>query len=133
MRALLKIARSWQVEVEWHPLGDVRGYYEHEVQTITLNSAMTEPLLRSTLAHELGHAHYGHIADVDPRLRERHEHLANRFAADLLIEDADYAEQEALVGPHPGAIAVGLCVATYTVEVYQSMRSRSPIRRRITR
>lgn len=133
MRALLGIARAWQVEVEWHPLGDVRGYYEHDVRTITLNSAMTEALLRSTLAHELGHAHYGHVPDVDPRLRERHERLANCFAADLLIQDTAYAEQEALVGPHPGAIAVGLCVATYTVEVYQAMHRHSPARRRITR
>jgi Zn-dependent peptidase ImmA (M78 family) len=131
MRRLLRKASAWGLNVEWAPLGDQRGFYEHDVRTITLNSQMPDALLRSTLAHELGHAHYGHTDPGDPRIRERHEQLANRFGADMLVTDHAYAMAEAQYGPHAGAIACALEVATYTIETWQEMRRLDQIPRRL--
>lgn len=131
MRRLLRKAEAWGLWVEWAPLGDQRGFYEHDARTITLNSQMTDPLLRSTLAHELGHAHHCHTAAPSRAARERQERDANRFAAALLITDHAYAAAEAQHGPHVGALALELRVATYIVETWQEMRRLDQIPRRL--
>lgn len=116
---MMRLVEARGLWVEWKPLGAVRGYYEHHARTITLNSKMPGDLLRSTLAHELGHAHYGHVPN--PLLDERQEQLANRYAADLLITDESYARAERTAGHHRGAIAVELEVALYIVDTWRAM------------
>ena len=54
-----------------------------------------------SLAHELGHAHYGD----PPGHHGAHEIRADRFAARLLINSTDYATTEAIYGPHPNVLA----------------------------
>jgi len=120
VRRLMDLAHARGLLVEWAPLGDeVRGYYEHHVRTITLNTALPQDLLLCAFAHELGHAWYGHVPVHDQRLAERHELLADRYAADLLITPDAYARAEALVGPHLGAIALELSCDVNLVAVYQ--------------
>lgn len=133
MRRLMDLAHAHGLHVEWAPLGDeVRGYYEHPVRTITLNTALPHDLLRSAFAHELGHAWYGHAFVPDRRLAERHELLADRYAADLLITPDAYARAEALVGPHRGALALELSCDVDLVGVYQDALEvrRPPLTRR---
>lgn len=116
-------AGAWGILIEWRPLGDdVRGFYEHDVRTITLNSSLPQDLLRSALAHELGHAHHGHGDSDDWLVVERNEVLADQYAAQLLITADAYAAAEQLVGPHAGAIALELGCAVYTVEAWQSLQ-----------
>lgn len=133
MRHLMDLALSRGLIVEWSPLGDeIRGYYEHHVRTITLNTALPHDLLCCAFAHELGHAWYCHAPVFDLRLAERQELLADRYAADLLITPEAYARAEALVGNHPGALALELGVDVNLVDVYQdalATRRRLPRRR----
>lgn len=129
----MDLAHSRGLLVEWSPLGDeVRGYYEHHVRTITLNTALPHDLLRSAFAHEIGHAWYRHVPVRDPRLVERHEVLADRYAADLLITPDAYQRAEALVGPHLGALALELCCDVNLVAIYQDALEtrRRPLTRR---
>lgn len=60
------------------------GAYMHSQRTIILRPDLGSTQRLCTLAHELGHAHYGHIG-VTPK----QELQANRWAARLLINHHD--------------------------------------------
>lgn len=109
--------------MEWDPrMGEyLRGLYEHDVQTITINSGMSRNQTRYAVAHELGHAWYGHRWLGDPHGDAIAERLADQHAARLLINRGEYARAEALVGPHPGAIANELDLDVCVVAAWQSM------------
>lgn len=84
---------------------------------ILIHSGLIERRQREALAHELGHAHYGHahgIGHSSPVL----ERQADLYAARLLISPAEYALAEAL-HPHPGAIAKELGISQYLIELWQ--------------
>lgn len=66
------------------------GAYDHERRLITLRPSMAFAQQHCTLAHELGHAYYGHTG-VGPK----QELLANRWAANRLIR---YEDVRALAG-----------------------------------
>lgn len=126
LRDLMRLAATLGLLLEWRPLGDVvRGYYQHALRAITLNSELPLDLLRSALAHELGHAHYGHIHSDDPDIRERQERLADRYAAELLISKETYRAAERLVEAHPGAIAIELGVARYVVDAWRETHTNT--------
>jgi Zn-dependent peptidase ImmA (M78 family) len=82
--------------------------------TISYAWGLTHSEQRSVIAHELGHAHYGHDCSS-----ERGEREADRWAANLLIDPEHYAQLE-----HEGAdlhtIAEGLNV---TLDVVHSFRT----------
>lgn len=87
MRELLARASGYGVSVHFWALPDsLRGLYDHEDRRIYLNLALTPFERRSTLAHELGHAHYGHNCSTP-----RAEAQARAFAAQLLIDPEAYA------------------------------------------
>lgn len=54
--------------------------------TISYAWGLTHREQRSVIAHELGHAHYGHDCTTD-----RGEREADRWAADLLVDPEHYA------------------------------------------
>lgn len=114
------IADALDVRVMWRNLGRRRGEYKHSARLITLNPTMSDVLQRSTLAHELGHAHYGDTWTDNEAVKQQREERANKYAARLLISPLEYAVAEAIVGSHPGALAKELCVATYIIEAWQS-------------
>ncbi|GAA1403970.1 hypothetical protein GCM10009600_12930 [Oerskovia paurometabola] len=134
--------------MEWDPrMGEyLRGVYEHDVRTITINSGMSRNQTRYAVAHELGHAWYGHRWLGDPHGDALAERLADQHAAQLLIDRHEYARAELLVGPHPGAIATELDLDVCVVAAWQSMlrtkrltpigasfrTARRPARRRAT-
>lgn len=113
------IADAHDVRVMWRSLGRRRGEYKHSARLIVLNPAMSDVLQRSTLAHELGHAHYGDTWTDDEVIKKQREERANQYAAQLLISPLEYAIAEAIVGSHPGALAKELGVATYIVVAWQ--------------
>lgn len=73
----------------WDLTDGLAGLTDTETREITLASGLTEPEARSTLAHELGHAHYGHGCST-PAFERR----ARTFAARVLIDPDKYARLE---------------------------------------
>lgn len=59
------------------------GTYDAAQRCITLLRGLTPVEERCVLAHELGHAHFGHIASTPAA-----ERAAERFAARLLVDPA---------------------------------------------
>lgn len=90
MRDLLAKAAEYGVMVHfWHLDENTRGLYDHEDRSIFLNLRLTPVERRSTLAHELGHCHYGHTGNSPAQ-----ERLARAYAAKLLVDPAEYARLE---------------------------------------
>lgn len=73
-----------------------------------------------SLAHELGHAHYGD----PPGHHGAHEIRADRFAARLVINSTDYATTEAIYGPHPNVLAHELGVTVKVLKTWQTIYER---------
>jgi Zn-dependent peptidase ImmA (M78 family) len=123
MDELLTWAAAQGVRVAWRDLGRRAGEY-HSSGLILLNPRRTETVQKVTLAHELGHAHYGHTWTDEPRERLARERIADRFAARLLISPREYAQAERLVGSHPGALARELGVTAAVVETWRGEAQR---------
>lgn len=91
-----------------------RGFYDAERRIVVYDFGLTPIERRVVLAHELGHDHYGHSCEEDPRS----ERAADEFAARLLIDPERYAEIERLT--HDVAtIAEELAVTPDLIQVYQ--------------
>ena len=104
------------VRVVWTDLGGAaHGYYRDSERLIVLDLCLAESAEVSVLSHEIGHAHYGDVGH-DPAQEAR----ADRWAARRLIDPAEYAQAEEMVGPHPGALAMELGVSRWVVETFQS-------------
>lgn len=121
MQRLLEFAGERGLRVKWRDLGRRNGEY-HSSGLILLNPRRAEITQRVTLAHELGHAHYGHTWTDNPDRHTMQERMADRYAANLLISPAEYALAEHLVGPHPGAIARELGITRRLVELWRETR-----------
>ncbi|MFD4111640.1 ImmA/IrrE family metallo-endopeptidase [Streptomyces sp. NPDC058650] len=65
------------------------GLYSPDEARIYFDIRLTPNERRATIAHELGHAHYGHTCSAPA-----HERQAEVFAARLLIDPAGYAALE---------------------------------------
>lgn len=92
-----RIAQHLSIPVFYYPLGNVAGQYKYLEHTkcIVINSdIMDENFLRIVMAHELGHAllHWKEnccfMAHKTLLSTSRIERQANKFAAELLIEDS---------------------------------------------
>lgn len=82
MRQLLRIAASQETRVHVSHLPEnVLGYWSPDERRIYYDMRLTPNKARVTIAHELGHAHYGHRGDS-----ARNEREADKFAASLLID-----------------------------------------------
>ncbi|HEY0217914.1 MAG TPA: ImmA/IrrE family metallo-endopeptidase [Cellulomonas sp.] len=123
MDELLTWAAEQGVRVGWRPLGRRDGEY-HSSGLILLDPRRPETVQKVTLAHELGHAHYGHTRTDDPSEHRHRERLADRYAARLLIAPSEYALAERLVGSHPGALARELGVTAAVVEAWRGEAHR---------
>jgi Zn-dependent peptidase ImmA (M78 family) len=121
---MLEIAARRGVRVAWRPLGRRHGEY-HSSGLILLDPRRSLTVQRVTLAHELGHAHHGHVRTEDPVQHARQERLADEHAAGLLIDDYAYALAEQTVGHHPGALARELGVTTGIITAWQSRARRT--------
>ena len=95
-----ELAQSLNIVVLFEELGTINGYFNtaYRQKFVHLNSSLTEPEMRLTLAHELGHALL-HPTTNTYFLRSntlfsvgRFEQEANRFAVLLLIPDEELLE-----------------------------------------
>lgn len=115
MLELIRFAAAQGIEIHCaHLDDDVLGYWSPEENRIYYDMQLTPNEARVTIAHELGHAHYGH--DCDSR---RNEHQAELYAANLLIEPAAYAALEVL-NPDQHYIADELDVTAELVAFYEA-------------
>lgn len=92
-----RIAEALGFEVVWLPLRGIRGFYQYvkRCKLIYIDSGFSDRDARFVCAHELGHAflHQGYnriFMDTHTHfVSSRYENEANRFAVDLLFDDAD--------------------------------------------
>lgn len=92
-----RIAEALGFEVIRLPLRGIRGFYQYvkRCRLIYIDSDLSERDARFVCAHELGHAflHQGYnriFMDTHTHfVSSRYENEANRFAVDLLFDDAD--------------------------------------------
>lgn len=90
MKQLLARAAAAGISVHVWPLDrGMNGMYDELEKVIYLTLGLTIPEQRSTLAHELGHARYGHDC-TNPKA----ERLARAYAAALLIDPHEFARLE---------------------------------------
>ena len=99
---------------EW-PEGDSWGEYDHETKTIYLRPDLAPIQRRSTLAHELGHAVYGHVGST--RTQERQ---ADEFGALFQIRLCDLLKACKAV-ECPQGVAAELGVMPSDVETYWAL------------
>jgi Zn-dependent peptidase ImmA (M78 family) len=120
---LEQLARVMGVRVVVGTLpNDWQGAYHHATRTITMAPGLREADRQKydcVLAHELGHAHYGHTA-VNRR-STRAEILADRFAARLLIPCEKWVAAHAAVGPNERLLAHRLGVMRWVVRSYMDL------------
>lgn len=103
------------VDVDWCDLGDRRrGDYFRDGASIRLNLRLTRAQATATLAHELGHHHFG-----DRCTTPADERRAWEYGAALLIGPGEYAAAEAAVGHHLAALAIELGVTPKLVEAWR--------------
>ncbi len=67
------------------------GFYDHDENTIYVDMNLTRAERNEVVAHELGHAQFCHTCDSEVGERQ-----ANRYAAGLLVDPAEYARAEAM-------------------------------------
>lgn len=92
MRQLMQAAKTLHVRVVGAHLPDgILGFYDRDEGVIYFEITLSYDERRSVIAHELGHAYYGHDCDT-----QRAEDQADAFAARLLIDPVRYAESEAV-------------------------------------
>lgn len=99
MEKLLADAHVAGIEVRFaHLPDDLLGCWQPGARTILIDARLTPVERTVVLAHELGHAHHGHLcgADTAPDLEKRQEHQADVYAAKALIDPLAYAYAEAI-------------------------------------
>lgn len=97
----LKIISHLGIKVNYDYLNETKGFYIKILKNkfIIINSLLSENEKRIVLAHELGHAllHNSkstcYIREYTLFPRGRHENEANKFAAELLINEKDIDKQ----------------------------------------
>lgn len=121
MRALYDYATARGVQVEYRTDLDPRhpGLYCHGTSTIELLDGMNRVKMRSVLAHELGHAHYGHEPSMFPHVEARQERQADEWAAHFLINEREYRLAEERYGANTEWIAQELEVLERLVIAYE--------------
>ncbi|HAT1445493.1 TPA: ImmA/IrrE family metallo-endopeptidase [Corynebacterium striatum] len=118
--ALIDVAQARGYRIRWHRGGPKAAWLPHK-RIITLRVGMDDVTTLCSLAHELGHAHYGD----PPGHHGAHELRADRFAARILVNPAEYATAEALYGPQPSLIAHELGVTVKVLKTWQTLYERT--------
>lgn len=98
MKNLLTVANAMGDVVMFTRLpGDLLGAYAPDLRRIFVDSRLTPAEQRVVLAHEIGHARYGHGCERGAsEVNRAHERQADRYAARLLIDEETYARLEAV-------------------------------------
>lgn len=127
--SLLDLASSMDVFVDfddmgWLPKGHKGGWFpKFEVILLAQNLNHIDQLC--TLAHELGHAHHGHVPGAQGWWSARQEQQADQFAVELLISPVEYELAENLYGSNHTTIAHELGVTTRLIATWQNLYERT--------
>lgn len=105
--------------------GGHKGHYNHRTRTISTRRGMSIRQYRSTLAHELGHAHYG---DTPRRgiYSVRQETRADSYAARLLITPQAFFDAATWHGGHLGGMADELEITHHLLLRWIADNGRKP-------
>lgn len=114
MKELLALAARLEVSVHVaHLPAPFRGFYDHDRRRVVYDFSLTPIERACVLAHELGHAFYGHQGRDDPDA----EAAADAFAAAVLVDPVLFAELES-IGLSDEAIADELGVTIKLLRVF---------------
>lgn len=114
MKELLSLAARLDVTVHVAHLPEpFRGFYDHERRRVVYDFALTPIERACVLAHELGHAYYGHQGRDDSDA----EAAADAFAAAVLVNPVRFAHLES-IGLSEHAIAEELGVTMKLLRVF---------------
>ena len=117
---LARLAESMGVRLTRHD-GGPKGLYIDHLRTITTRRGLSIAEYRSTLAHELAHAHYRDVPCRDPVRHARQERRADRWAARLLLDGVDVPGTLALHDHHRAPAAYELEVTIHLLDTYIDM------------
>ncbi|WP_336632619.1 MULTISPECIES: ImmA/IrrE family metallo-endopeptidase [unclassified Microbacterium] len=123
---LTDLAVMMGVTVEYtHDLpADRDGDYNHPRRHIRIREGLHARHTRSVLAHELGHASFGHVRSRFGPVNAKQERAAEEWAALRLISIDDYRAAEESHRGHLGAIAIELGVMRSTVAAFHGLLTR---------
>ncbi|MBY0791656.1 ImmA/IrrE family metallo-endopeptidase [Corynebacterium pseudokroppenstedtii] len=113
------LAATHGITITTHTGGE-KGRWYSNTRTISIRRDLGWVNSRCTLAHELGHAFCGHDSRAEGWFKERQEHEADTWAANLLIGQDEYMDAELIHGSCPGAIALELGVTVHLVTVWEA-------------
>lgn len=116
---LIRLATEDGIDVVWHH-GGHKGLWSPTSRRISLRDDLDPVQERCTLAHELGHARYGHPGGHDMH----HETQADEYAANLLVSPAEYALAEQVYGPSPPRLAAELSITVHILTTWQCIWMR---------
>nr|DAH77158.1 MAG TPA: IrrE protein [Caudoviricetes sp.] len=90
-----KIAEEAGITINYAalPASSPHAYWNPAARTITVRYGLPYRYTRSFIAHELGHAHYGHKVSTP-----KNERQADSYAAQLLITEEAYRRAEEAYG-----------------------------------
>lgn len=116
MKQLLALAAQLGFAVHVWGLGEkLSGLCDQVDRCIYLNLGLTLAEQRSTLAHEIAHAYYGHDCTLP-----KYERQARRYAATLLVEPNEYARLERMNSDQHW-LAEEFCVTPKIIHDYETM------------
>lgn len=101
-----------------HHHGDPKGWYSPRWHVISTKRGMDVWDYKSTLAHELGHSVYNDQKTGHDDFDQRQEDRANRFAAKLLITEADLTRLAPWHGNDLHSLAIDLEVTPELLDTY---------------
>lgn len=118
---LADYAQTQGLSIHWRTTQVGNAAYSYEKRSILIDPALTEAETRSLLAHELAHHHYRDNGPQPPHIEAR----AWRWAARLLLTDADYATAERLHDGSIPAMAEELGVTAEIIHAYRQHLERT--------
>ena len=96
------------------------GYFCRDTGTIVVPTGVPARLRRSMIAHELGHAVYGHtVSDA------KAERQADEYAARLLITEKEYRRAETMFGQDVDTLAYELNVTPSLIIAWREQFSET--------
>lgn len=99
--------------------GGPDAYWNPANRTITVRANLPRRYTRSLIAHELGHAHYGHTKSAP-----KSERQADEYAAHILIDEDEYRQAESTYGTDVETLAFILNVSPGLIEVWRECLAR---------
>lgn len=114
---LAALAEDLNTTTTHHAAGP-KGWHHPETRTISTRRGLGIEEYRSTMAHELAHAHYEDRACSNSWFHRRQERRADRWAADYLINEDHFLEAQQWNGNDLPAIAQDLEVTTHLLTVW---------------